>query len=675
MTLSRQSAGPVLGPNLTELYKSLAKRVAGLLDSRGLVAVIFSLKTFGAALIALFLAFWLGLDEPKWALMTVFIVSQPDSGLVLAKSFFRMLGTIAGALVSTVLVFTFSQYGELFLASLAAWIGLCNFAARTERNFTSYGFLLAGYTAAIIGIPAALNPNGAYSLILARFTEISVGLACAALVSTVILPRELTPLIVARTRALARQAEQLATSAVNSVHRRKDIAAKRLQLVKDLAVAEAMRSSAYFESPEALLLSEALRRRMEAALHLAAVSDATLATSGSSESFGSEHPATLASLISAADDTPFGNGALISRLVPVEARRTLDDALVQLQRSEAAFYLRSPVPTSNVCPRLWSDPLDAALTGIRSALAIIITSAFWFTTAWPSGPTAVISAGVACSLVGAMKQQATVSFALILALLVAALPIFVTVFYIMPIATDFLSLGVALAPLLMICGFIIAVQPLGVFPVVYFAISSNIDNTMRYDAVGFLNNSLAILIGFGIALGLFATFFPENPARLGRRFRGQLFVQLRNLARRRAFTLQEYESALCDHLAMTLEPISDVLIVNECLGSAVAALSAARAIDNLNRTIRKGQLAAEMATEAPRLLRQISKTPVKGGRASLTRSAWTARLLRRRALAMARTAVDTKEAEVLGSVIVDLETLRSGLLKVRQLLPDNSDVR
>src|SRR5712692_11071369 len=129
------------------------------------IALTFALKTYVAGLLALYLAFWLGLDEPRWALLTVYIVSQPESGLVLAKSFYRGLGTAAGILVSTLLVFTFAQYEELFLPSLALWTGICNFAARAARNFTSYGFLLAGYTAAIVGIPAALNPNQAYMLV------------------------------------------------------------------------------------------------------------------------------------------------------------------------------------------------------------------------------------------------------------------------------------------------------------------------------------------------------------------------------------------------------------------------------------------------------------------------------------------------------------------------------
>jgi uncharacterized membrane protein YccC len=129
------------------------------LDHQTTVALTFAVKTFAASLLALYIAFWANLDDPRWAFLTVFVVSQPDSGLVLAKSFYRILGTIAGVLVTIALVFGLAQYGELFVAALAVWIGLCNFAARAARNFGSYGFQLAGYTVAIVGIPAALAPR------------------------------------------------------------------------------------------------------------------------------------------------------------------------------------------------------------------------------------------------------------------------------------------------------------------------------------------------------------------------------------------------------------------------------------------------------------------------------------------------------------------------------------
>jgi uncharacterized membrane protein YccC len=47
--------------------------------------MIFAAKTTASGLIALLIAFTFNLDQPQWALLTVFIVSQPQSGLVLAK--------------------------------------------------------------------------------------------------------------------------------------------------------------------------------------------------------------------------------------------------------------------------------------------------------------------------------------------------------------------------------------------------------------------------------------------------------------------------------------------------------------------------------------------------------------------------------------------------------------
>ena len=55
-------------------------------------------------MLALYIAFWAGLDDPTWSFLTVYIVSQPDSGLVLAKGFYRILGTMAGVIVSIALV-------------------------------------------------------------------------------------------------------------------------------------------------------------------------------------------------------------------------------------------------------------------------------------------------------------------------------------------------------------------------------------------------------------------------------------------------------------------------------------------------------------------------------------------------------------------------------------------
>src|SRR6516225_12133211 len=156
-------------------------------------AVAFAAKTTASALIALLVAFTFNLDQPQWALLTVFIVSQPQSGLVLAKSFYRIIGTVIGAAVALLLVALFAQERVLFLGALALWIGFCTFGSQHARNFAAYSFVLSGYTVAIVGIPGALDAGNAFYIATGRVTEISLGIIVAATVNHIILPSSLGP--------------------------------------------------------------------------------------------------------------------------------------------------------------------------------------------------------------------------------------------------------------------------------------------------------------------------------------------------------------------------------------------------------------------------------------------------------------------------------------------------
>jgi uncharacterized membrane protein YccC len=49
-----------------------------------------SVKTFVAAMLALYIAFRLNLSQPNWSVTTVYVVSQPFAGMVLAKSLYRI---------------------------------------------------------------------------------------------------------------------------------------------------------------------------------------------------------------------------------------------------------------------------------------------------------------------------------------------------------------------------------------------------------------------------------------------------------------------------------------------------------------------------------------------------------------------------------------------------------
>jgi uncharacterized membrane protein YccC len=635
------------------------------------VGLTFAVKTYVASLLALYIAFWLGLDDPRWSFLTVFVVSQPDSGLVLTKSFYRILGTIAGLLVTTALVFALAQHGELFVIAVAIWICFCNFAARAVRNFASYGFQLAGYTVAIVGIPAALQPDGAYPLVVARFTEIVLGVICAALVSRLFFVRELSPNLVELVHSLTRRADRFVTALLDPDADRARIADDRSALINDYVTALAMQQSAYFESAEARILAQPVRRLTQGAVELCAAAEAVASHRAPSELDTQSIPRAVQSLETS--HSPPENNAPLTALVRAADDRDIRFKRTRLLDSMAAFDRGDQLPEPVTTCRLWSDPVSAALIGIRSALAVLITSAFWFATAWPNGPAAVIVAAVACTLLASAEQPDKISMAAAATVLIAAVPVFVTQFYLLPLAVDLPSMAVALAPLTLTCAFIIAqprIGPLGLLSAVYFAFTSSIDNVMTYDAAGFLNTSFAILLGIAVAVVLFATFFPETPAFASRRFRRQLFVHLGDVinAKSDAPALRRYQIALCEQLGTTLTRVKDEpKIAAACFANAATGLSAAHAINRLISSRDAAVIAPEVVAEAFGLLGRLVRAIQTQSALKLRKIAEEAHRLCRHALAVVRNSATAQEVEALNMLAVGSESLGSTLIRARTI--------
>ena len=149
-------------------------------------AVIFGLRLWASVSLALYIAFWLQLDNAYWAGTSAALVCQPHLGASLRKGWFRMIGTFVGAIVIVVLTAWFPQDRGLFLTSLALWGGICACAATLLSNFAAYAAALAGYTAAIIagdqlGATGGLNGD-AFMLAITRVSEICIGIVSAGVV-------------------------------------------------------------------------------------------------------------------------------------------------------------------------------------------------------------------------------------------------------------------------------------------------------------------------------------------------------------------------------------------------------------------------------------------------------------------------------------------------------------
>jgi len=148
--------------------------------------LLFGLRLWASVCLALYVAFWLELDSAYWAGTSAAIVCQPHLGASLRKGWYRMIGTVVGAVAIVILTACFPQERAAFLIGLALWGAACALVATLLHNFTAYAAALAGYTAAIIAsdqLGATGGPNGdAFMLAITRVSEIWIGIVCAGIV-------------------------------------------------------------------------------------------------------------------------------------------------------------------------------------------------------------------------------------------------------------------------------------------------------------------------------------------------------------------------------------------------------------------------------------------------------------------------------------------------------------
>jgi len=150
---------------------------SGIFDARRLTKalraasppLLFGVRLWASVCLALYIAFWLELGNPYWAGTSAAIVCQPHLGASLRKGWYRLIGTLVGAVMSVLLTACFPQDRALFLGGVALWGAACAFAATLLRNFASYSAALAGYTVAIVagdllGATGGVDADAAFCL-------------------------------------------------------------------------------------------------------------------------------------------------------------------------------------------------------------------------------------------------------------------------------------------------------------------------------------------------------------------------------------------------------------------------------------------------------------------------------------------------------------------------------
>src|SRR5471032_118833 len=209
---------------------------------------MFVAKTILASFSALWLAFRLGLDAPYTALATTVILALPSSGMVLEKACYRFLGTLVGCLAALLLVALFPQSPPVLFLGLAVWVALCTGGAAMYRNQQSYSFVLAGYTAVMIEVPAIDAPDHVFTLAVTRVTEVGLGIICSAVVHDVVFPRRHSRAVMRTVQARYASFITFCTQVLEQRLTPAETELSHLKFAADIAALESGRAAAFFEA-------------------------------------------------------------------------------------------------------------------------------------------------------------------------------------------------------------------------------------------------------------------------------------------------------------------------------------------------------------------------------------------------------------------------------------------
>jgi uncharacterized membrane protein YccC len=546
-------------PDLTRLASALRSATP---------ALLFGLRLWAAVCLALYIAFWLQLDNAYWAGTTAGLVCQPSLGASLRKGWFRMIGTVIGAVAIVILTSIFPQNRAGFLLGLALWGGACAFAASLLRNFATYAAALAGITAAIIAsdqLGSVGGPNGlAFTLAITRASEICIGIVCAGVVLAV------TDFGHARRRL----ADQLAAIAAEITGRCTDNLSAagptlpdtqpvRRELLRrvvalDPVIDEAIGESAWvrYHSPIFQMTMDGLFAALAGwrimATHLMRIPD---------DQAHAEADAVLRRFPKALRTAPLQGEPARWMEHPIRLHRACAEAIralrtlpagtasLRLMADQAAEVLAGVSHALIVLGLLVDDParpgllrggvrlrvpdlLPPCINALRAFLTIGAVALIWIVTAWPNGAGAVAFATIGVIFFAPKADQAyVVAKSYLIGICLAAAIAAIVNFAVLPGLVGFTEFSIAMGLVLVPAGMLVILTwPSAMSLAIAFLFLPLLApaNQESYDPQQFYNSASAIVLGMGIGVVSFRLLPPLSPVFQTRRL---LTLTLRELRR------------------------------------------------------------------------------------------------------------------------------------------------
>ena len=426
--------------------------------------MVTAMRSTAAALTALAAAELLGLACPYWAAMTALIVIQPTRGLLLEKSFYRLLGTAVGSSAGLLLLL-YTRSPMLITLALCLWIALCVGIGNLLYGLRSYASLMAGCTGVIIAMSGYQNPPHLYDIAFGRVACIIVGIIFATLVTALFTPRQSRAEFIARLNRVT-AASVIWLALLLRQGRSNDLAQSEHDLLTEIAEIESQLDTLGAGSPHFKKQARQIRSLITSLLSLLAVGRLAGAQLTGHNALDRRHghwegllASHLEGLSESLECSMPGQQASKMMAIATEAKshlpllgETLTDIVTSLQKVLADSNTLTDAPEGPpVNPfhrhRDWREACRAA---IRAALAIAAVGVTWSVSGWAQGPLMLMATSIMISIFSTKEHPAAfVGNIFTGAAIGSAVAVFCRTVLLQGVTSPLLS-GVIVAPFLLI---------------------------------------------------------------------------------------------------------------------------------------------------------------------------------------------------------------------------------
>ena len=505
-------------------------------------ALVFSLKTFAAAMLAFSIALWLDMPRPYWAMASVYITSHALTGATHSKAVYRILGTLIGAAGTIVLIPNLVDAPELLSLAIALWVGICLYLSLIDGTPRSYVFMLAGYTVALIGFPVVSAPQLTFDIVVSRVQEIALGIICASVVSMLVLPRSVASAIAKESDAWLASARQLGVDVLTGRGSNGERDSERLRLAAAAPAIDELHRHLDYETTAASQNTarglQRLRRHMLSLLPLlASIEDQRLALNSNGGvpaniaeictrtaywlSDGGQDAQEADLLRSALSELrpPLDGDASWSEIIVaglVVRLRSLVDILqdcrilreaIAVGRDPNSLPLAFTSDASSVAV-LHRDHGLALWSAAATALSVLACCAFWIATGWADGTSAALFAAVIGSFLAGIDDPRPVTRDFSKLILIAIAVSGIYTFGVLPRITTLELLIAALMPIFVLFGWM-AARPatarVGSLLAIFTSVQLALESSYSASFASFANASIALVLGVaftGVVTGL-----------------------------------------------------------------------------------------------------------------------------------------------------------------------------